>query len=77
MCLCACVYCTFIGISKYQLILIHLNSPNRMERSIGTKKKKKESYKSDADGNPRSKGIGTLHGDFGYRLDLVLKEVRN
>ena len=41
MCLCACVYCTFIGISKYQLILIHLNFPNRMERSIGTKKKKK------------------------------------
>ena len=47
-----------------------------MEKSIGTKKKK-ESYKSDADGSPRSKGMGTLHGDFGYRLDLVLREVRN
>ena len=54
-----------------------MNYPNGMEKSIGTKKKKKESYKSDVDGSPRSKGMGTLHGDFGYRLDSVLKEVRN
>ena len=78
MCLCEHVYCTFSGISKYQSIWIHLNYPNRMEKSIDTKKKKKkESYKSDADGSSRSKRMGTLHGDFGYRLDSVLKEVRN
>ena len=76
------VWTCILYIQWYLQIPIHLNSfelskQNGKIHRYQKKKKKKESYKSDADGSPRSKRMGTLHGDFGYRLDSVLKEVRN